>query len=69
MHVTIVDGISNFKTISVQTSQRKMSLTTTHEIGMLEEFMLESMMAAGIDINNVRVEMNSNEIILENLGN
>jgi hypothetical protein len=26
-------------------------------------------MAAGIDINNVRVEMNSNEIILENLGN
>ena len=53
----VVDGISNFKTISVQTSQRKMSLTTTHEIGMLEEFMLESMMAAGIDINNVRVEM------------
>jgi hypothetical protein len=65
----VVDGISNFKTISVQTSQRKMSLTTTHEIGMIEEFMLESMMAAGIDINNVRVEMNSNEIILENLGN
>lgn len=64
-----VDGIKDFKTISVQTSQRRMSITTAHDIGMLEEFILESMMAAGIDINNVRVEMNSNEIIVENLGN
>lgn len=64
-----VDGIKDFKTISVQTSQRRMSITTAHDIGMLEEFILESMMAAGIDINNVRVEMNSNELIVENLGN
>jgi hypothetical protein len=29
---------------------------------------LEAMMSAGIDINNVRIEMNANEIIVENLG-
>lgn len=63
-----VDGIKDFKTLSVQTSQRRMSITTAHDIGLLEEFVLEAMMAAGIDINNVRVEMNSNEIIVENLG-
>jgi hypothetical protein len=64
-----VDGISSLKTLSIQSSQRKMSLSTTLDIGMLEEMVLEAMMSAGIDINNVRIEMNANEIIAENLGN
>ena len=64
-----VDGISSLKTLSIQSSQRKMSLSTTLDIGMLEEMVLEAMMSAGIDINNVRIEMNANEIIVENLGN
>ena len=63
-----VDGISSLKTLSIQSSQRKMSLSTTLDIGMLEEMVLEAMMSAGIDINNVRIEMNANEIIVENLG-
>jgi hypothetical protein len=63
-----VDGISSLKTLSIQSSQRKMSLSTTLDIGMLEELVLEAMMAAGMDINNVRIEMNANEIIVENLG-
>jgi len=64
-----VDGISSLKTLSIQSSQRKMSLSTTLDIGMLEEMVLEAMMSAGIDTNNVRIEMNANEIIVENLGN
>lgn len=63
-----VDGISSLKTLSIQSSERKMSLTTTLDIGMLEEMVLEAMMTAGININNVRIEMNANEIIVENLG-
>ena len=63
-----VDGISSLKTLSIQSSERKLSLSTTLDIGMLEEMVLEAMMSAGIDINNVRIEMNANEIIVENLG-
>lgn len=60
-------GISSYKTISMETSQRKISLESSIDKGLLEEVFLEGMMEAGIDIDNVTLMMSGTDIEVENL--
>ncbi len=58
-------GIKSLKTLSVETSQRIMALETSSDIGLIEEYIYEAAMTAGIDINNIRIEVSGTDIEVE----
>jgi hypothetical protein len=66
-------AIENFEevdeliTISTESSQRKLSLVTSADLGAIEEIILIALMDAGVDIDNVLVNMSGSNIEVENL--
>ena len=62
-----VSDVKSLKTLAVESSQRKMALETSSDIGLIEEFLLEALMEAGVNIDNIRLLLSGTDIEIENL--
>ena len=62
-----VSDVKSLKTLAVESSQRKMALESSADIGLIEEFLLEGLMEAGINIDNIRLLLSGTDIEIENL--
>lgn len=59
--------IKSLKTIAIENSQSKFALETDADMTAVHELILEGLMEAGINVDNVRVAMSGTEIEVDNL--
>ena len=59
--------VSSIKSIAVRESERVYAFESGADIGQIEEYLYEGLMAVGVDIDQIRIEMSQEEILVENL--
>ena len=59
--------VTGFETLSVESSQRQIALTSKADIGVLEEHIIEAVMLANVNADNISLNMSGTDIELENL--
>ena len=59
--------VSSIKSLAVRESERVYAFESGADIGQIEEYLYEGLMAVGVDIDQIRIEMSQEEILVENL--